>query len=44
MMRERIDKSVRRAVIALCGIAENARDRREHDEAIERHLARRLVQ
>ena len=44
MMRERIDEGVRRAVISLRRIAENARDRRKHDEAIEIHFPRRLVQ
>ena len=44
MMREGIDKGIRRAVISLRRIAENARDRRKHDEAIEIHFPRRLVQ
>ena len=44
MMREAIDESIRRAVISLRRIAENARDRREHDEAIEIHFPRCFVQ
>src|SRR6187551_1630881 len=44
MMRQRVDKSIRRAVIRLRWIAEDARDRRKHDEAIEIHLPRRFMQ
>ncbi len=44
MMRERVDKGVGRAVISLRRIAEDARDGRKHDEAIELHFPRRLVQ
>ena len=38
MVRQAVEKGVRRAVISLSGIAENARDRREHHEAIEFHF------
>ena len=44
MMRERIEEGVGRAVISLRRIAEDARDRREHHEAIERQVARAFVQ
>ena len=44
VMRERIEEGIGRAVVALRRIAEDAGDRREHDEAIERHIARPFVQ
>ena len=44
MVRQAVDKGVRRAVISLRRIAENARDRGEHDEAIELHFPRRFVE
>ena len=43
MMRQAVEKCIRRAVISLRGIAENARDRGEHDKAIEFHFSRCFV-
>ena len=42
MMRERVEEGIGRAVVALRRIAEDAGDRREHHEAIERQVARAL--
>ena len=44
MMRQRIEKGIGRAVISLRRIAEDARDGREHDKAIELHVPRPFVQ
>ncbi len=44
MMRERIEKGIGRRVVALGRVAEDARDGREHDEAIEVEAERSFVQ
>ena len=44
MVRQAVEKRVRRTVISLRGITKNARDRREHHKAIEFHFARCFVE
>src|SRR6202040_889636 len=44
VVRQAVEKGIRRTVISLSGITKNARDRREHDKAIQFHFEGSLVQ
>jgi hypothetical protein len=44
MVRQAVEKGVRRTVISLSGITKNARNRREHHKAIQFHFEGCLVE